>query len=194
MGPISGYVRHGSTQVPVATSQVALRSQSEVRAQLFPSPGGRSPLAPPLAPDAPPAPDPPKEPSPPPRPGAAPGSMALPPQPAQALAPIIASTTTRRMRAPDARAKARDTLMIQSTLGDLECPSRLGLGRCSEDSDGGGLCALDLARAAPDGLLGAVSIHGALLPRSFRQAGPRSWRAMISLFDELFGGVRRKSD
>lgn len=43
----------------------------------------------------------------------------------------------------------------------------------------GGLCALDLARAAPEGLLGAVSIHGALLPPPLSRERPITAKILI---------------
>lgn len=43
----------------------------------------------------------------------------------------------------------------------------------------GGLCVLDLARAAPEGLLGAISVHGALWPAKSLPTEPISARVLL---------------
>lgn len=43
----------------------------------------------------------------------------------------------------------------------------------------GGLCALDLARSAPEGLVGAISVHGLLTPPPGRALSPMTARVLI---------------
>lgn len=43
----------------------------------------------------------------------------------------------------------------------------------------GGLCALDLARAAPPGLVGAVSIHGVYTPPNLGEQGPIAAKVLV---------------
>ncbi len=70
----------------------------------------------------------------------------------QLMGPLVADRALLRGRLLAGLAAA-------ATLPEVDATRMVGLGYCF-----GGLCVLDLARAAPDGLRGVISVHGVLTP------------------------------
>jgi len=106
------------------------------------------------------------------------------------MAPYICDRTLLRRRLLAALAAAK--------LHPFTDPSRIAvIGYCF-----GGLCALDLARAAPPGLRAAVSVHGMLRAPEFTQAAPiaakvlvlHGWKDPLAPHEDVLTLTRELSD